>query len=154
MFVPYQGRAAKYTAMQQSQTPSRSPAIARLGQGAGVIVALLLAWPCQAEPAAGEIQGEPATAAAPGFSVLSSYPHRFTLTASPWPEDARYLATRPVDDGWADPPMSPRPYFLLRLRDLDGIPLVTLWEGAAASVFIGVDEDGHPGIHLRQKEDE
>ncbi len=38
-----------------------------------------------------------------------------------------------------------------RLKRLQALPFVTVWDSTAATVYVGVNRDGEPGLHLRQK---
>lgn len=41
-----------------------------------------------------------------------------------------------------------------RLRRLQALPFVTLWDSREATVYVGVDRRGKAGLHLRQKRDD
>jgi len=41
-----------------------------------------------------------------------------------------------------------------RLRRLQALPFVTLWDSRAATIYVGVNRDGETGLHLRQKLDD
>jgi hypothetical protein len=38
-----------------------------------------------------------------------------------------------------------------RLKRIQALPLVTVWDSTAATLYVGVNRDGEPGLHLRQK---
>lgn len=38
-----------------------------------------------------------------------------------------------------------------RLKRLQALPFVTVWDSTAATVYVGMNRDGEPGVHLRQK---
>jgi hypothetical protein len=38
-----------------------------------------------------------------------------------------------------------------RLRRIQAWPLLTIWDSTAATLYVGVNRDGEPGVHLRQK---
>lgn len=38
-----------------------------------------------------------------------------------------------------------------RLKRVQAWPLLTLWDSSAATLYLGVDKQGEPGVHLRQK---
>jgi hypothetical protein len=38
-----------------------------------------------------------------------------------------------------------------RLKRIQAVPLVTVWDSTAATLYVGVNRDGEPGLHLRQK---
>lgn len=38
-----------------------------------------------------------------------------------------------------------------RLKRIQAWPLLTLWDSSAATVYLGLDKHGEPGVHLRQK---
>jgi hypothetical protein len=38
-----------------------------------------------------------------------------------------------------------------RLQRIQAWPLLTLWDSTAATLYVGVNRDGEPGVHLRQK---
>ena len=41
-----------------------------------------------------------------------------------------------------------------RLRRLQAVPFVTVWDSRDATVYVGVNRDGETGLHLRQKRDD
>ena len=41
-----------------------------------------------------------------------------------------------------------------RLRHLQALPVLTLWDSGVATLYVGVNRDGDPGLHLRQKRDD
>jgi len=52
-----------------------------------------------------------------------------------------------------DLPFRDREPLINRLRALRALPIVTLWDSRQATVYVGVNRDGEPGLHLRQKRD-
>ena len=38
-----------------------------------------------------------------------------------------------------------------RLKRIQAWPLLTIWDSGAATLYVGVNRDGEPGVHLRQK---
>jgi hypothetical protein len=38
-----------------------------------------------------------------------------------------------------------------RLKRVQSWPLFTIWDSRAATLYVGVNRDGEPGVHLRQK---
>ncbi len=38
-----------------------------------------------------------------------------------------------------------------RLKRIQAWPLLTIWDSTAATLYVGVNRDGEPGVHLRQK---
>ncbi len=38
-----------------------------------------------------------------------------------------------------------------RLKRIQAWPLLTIWDSSAATLYVGVNRDGEPGVHLRQK---
>jgi hypothetical protein len=38
-----------------------------------------------------------------------------------------------------------------RLKRVQAWPLLTLWDSSAATLYVGLDKHGEPGVHLRQK---
>lgn len=38
-----------------------------------------------------------------------------------------------------------------RLKRVQAWPLFTIWDSRAATLYVGVNRDGEPGVHLRQK---
>lgn len=38
-----------------------------------------------------------------------------------------------------------------RLRRIQAVALVTVWDSTSATLYVGVNRDGEPGLHLRQK---
>lgn len=38
-----------------------------------------------------------------------------------------------------------------RLKRIQAVPFVTVWDSTAATLYVGVNRDGEPGLHLRQK---
>lgn len=38
-----------------------------------------------------------------------------------------------------------------RLKRIQAVSLVTVWDSTAATLYLGVNRDGEPGLHLRQK---
>jgi hypothetical protein len=38
-----------------------------------------------------------------------------------------------------------------RLRRIQAVALVTVWDTTSATLYLGVNRDGEPGLHLRQK---
>ena len=38
-----------------------------------------------------------------------------------------------------------------RLRRIQAVAFVTVWDSASATLYVGVNRDGEPGLHLRQK---
>jgi hypothetical protein len=38
-----------------------------------------------------------------------------------------------------------------RLKRVQAWPLLTLWDSSAATLYLGLDKHGEPGVHLRQK---
>lgn len=61
-------------------------------------------------------------------------------------------------------PATPNPFAHLRFRDqeplinrlrrLQALPFLTLWDSGEATVYVGVDRRGKAGLHLRQKRDD
>ena len=41
-----------------------------------------------------------------------------------------------------------------RLRRLQAVPFVTVWDSRDATLYVGVNRDGETGLHLRQKRDD
>ena len=39
-----------------------------------------------------------------------------------------------------------------RLKRVQAWPLLTIWDSSAATLYLGVDKHGEPGVHLRQKQ--
>ncbi len=102
------------------------------------------------QSAAGEIIARPGTGAATlGFALL---PTRFRHTATPAPASAR------ADAGDAEPGIRAMDYrdrapLITRLKELDGLRLLTFWETRAFAVFFGVSRDGIAGLNIAQKKD-
>ena len=65
--------------------------------------------------------------------------------------DARILR----DDGSAIRPMDyrDRAPLITRLKELDGLRLLTFWETRAFAIFFGVSRDGFAGLNITQKKD-
>ena len=38
-----------------------------------------------------------------------------------------------------------------RLKRIQAVALVTVWDSTSATLYLGVNRDGEPGLHLRQK---
>jgi hypothetical protein len=38
-----------------------------------------------------------------------------------------------------------------RLKRIQAVALVTVWDSTSATLYVGVNRDGEPGLHLRQK---
>jgi hypothetical protein len=56
-------------------------------------------------------------------------------------------------DALQDLPFRDREPLINRLRTIQALPFVTLWDSRQATVYVGVNRDGEPGLHLRQKHD-
>ena len=41
-----------------------------------------------------------------------------------------------------------------RLQRVQAIPFVTLWDSTGATLYVGVNRHGDPGLHFRQKRDD
>ena len=39
-----------------------------------------------------------------------------------------------------------------RLKDIDDLSVMTFWQTEATHLFLGVGDDGMPGVHLKQRE--
>ena len=101
--------------------------------------------------AAGEIIARPVSSAATlGFTLL---PPRFRHTALP------AIRSAGAGDGDASPAIGAMDYrdrapLITRLKELDGLRLLTFWETRAFSVFFGVSREGIAGLNIAQKKDD
>lgn len=48
-------------------------------------------------------------------------------------------------------PFRDRQPLINRLKSIQALPFVTLWDSGEAAVYIGVNHRGQPGLHLQQK---
>lgn len=53
-----------------------------------------------------------------------------------------------------DLPFRDREPLINRLKSIQALPFVTLWDSGEATVYVGVDRRGRAGLHLRQKRDD
>lgn len=51
----------------------------------------------------------------------------------------------------ADLPFRDREPLVNRLRSIQALPFFTLWDSSGATLYVGIDRKGSPGLHLRQK---
>lgn len=107
-------------------------------------VAHLPCTPCELKPAK-ELAPPPAASA---WVARNTYPllqpERIEF-AAPVVEDsrsARALSTLQFRDNQP---------LVNRLKRIQAWPLLTIWDSSAATLYVGVNRDGEPGVHLRQK---
>lgn len=77
-------------------------------------------------------------------------------SASPAPNPAAVPGNqpRPAPNPFADLRFRDQEPLVNRLRRLQALPFVTLWDSGEATVYVGVDRRGKTGLHLRQKVDD
>ena len=54
-------------------------------------------------------------------------------------------------DGFRDLTFKDNQPLVNRLRRIQALALVTVWDSTSATLYVGVNRDGEPGLHLRQK---
>ncbi|WP_405222102.1 hypothetical protein [Lentisalinibacter sediminis] len=93
------------------------------------------------------------TGEAAGTLRYALLPARFRHRAAP---TERPHAGLPRDTGPGIRPMEyrDRAPLITRLKELDGLRLLTFWETRAFAVFFGVSRDGVAGLNIAQKKDD
>lgn len=81
---------------------------------------------------------------------LSAPAPRVRLTDYRQPAVAR-PAARPREEALRELRFRDNQPLVNRLKRLQALPFVTLWDSTAATLYFGVNRDGEPGVHLRQK---
>jgi hypothetical protein len=79
----------------------------------------------------------------------------FDFALSPVPPDASAppapFKSIDLSAELSDLPFRDQEPFVNRLRDIRALPFLTLWNSTGATLYVGIDRKGNPGLHLRQK---
>lgn len=129
-------------------------------QPAWLLIALLAGNALAEQPPERSDAAVPAVAVAAGVANVT---HSSTLGYALLPARFRHGAVRASQTGDAAsrqaastlPPMDyrDRAPLITRLKELDGLRLLTFWETRAFAVFFGVSREGIAGLNITQKKD-
>jgi hypothetical protein len=130
-------------------------------QPAWLLIALLAGNALADETPGRDTAAEPAPTA--GVTPVAHVEHGSTLGFALLPARFRHRAVasapttgagdRAAADGLAPMDYRDRAPLITRLKELDGLRLLTFWETRAFAVFFGVSRDGIAGLNITQKKE-